>query len=155
MTEEIKPIPDGHGAVTPYLCVKGAAQAIEFYTKTLGATETMRLASPDGAIGHAELKIGGAALMLSDEFPSMGVLSPKSLGGSPVTMHLYVEDVDAVAASFVDGGATVIRPVADQFYGDRAGKFEDPFGHQWMLATRKEELSYEEVSRRAAAIFGG
>ena len=154
MAGAARPIPEGYGAATPYICVKGAAAAIEFYARALGAKERMRLEAPDGTIGHAEITIGGAHIMLADEFVGMGVLSPKTLGGSPVTIHLYVEDVDAAAESFVAAGGKVIRPVEDQFYGDRGGKLEDPFGHQWWLATHKEDVSPDEVRRRAAALFG-
>jgi PhnB protein len=115
----------------------------------------MRLAGPDGKIGHAEIKIGAAPIMLADEFPDMGVLSPQSLGGSPVSIHLYVEDVDALASQAVAAGAKVLRPVEDQFYGDRAGKLEDPFGHVWWIATHKEDVSFEEIQKRAAALYGG
>ena len=154
MAGEVRPIPEGYGAATPYICVKGAAAAIKFYERAFGAKEQMRLATPDGTIGHAEIKIGSAPIMLADEFPGMGVLSPQTLGGSPVTIHLYVEDVDAMAARFVAAGGKVIRPVEDQFYGDRGGKLEDPFGHHWWLATHKEDVSPDEMRRRAAALFG-
>jgi len=155
MSNNVKPIPDGYEGATPYLCIKGAAEAIEFYKKAFGATETLRLAAPDGKVGHAEIKIGRAAIMLADEYPEMGVLSPKTLGGSPVTIHLYVQDVDALARQAEAAGIKVLRPVADQFYGDRGGKFEDPFGHAWFLSTHKEDVSPEEMHRRAAAMFGG
>ncbi len=155
MADKVKPVPDGYQGATPYLCVKGAADAIEFYKKAFGATETMRLTGPDGRLGHAEIRIGPACVMLADEFPEMGVVSPKTLGGSPVTIHLYVEDVDALAGRAQAAGIKVLRPVTDQFYGDRGGKFEDPFGHLWFLATHKEDVSPEEMSRRAAAMFGG
>ena len=114
----------------------------------------MRMAAPDGKIGHAELKIGTARFMLSDEYPEMGVRSPESIGGSPVTLHLYVEDVDATFAQAVAAGAKVVRPVEDQFYGDRAGKLVDPFGHSWFLATHKEDVAVEERKRRAEKLFG-
>ncbi len=155
MTSPAKPIPDGYSAATPYLCVKGAAAAIEFYKKAFGATESMRLGMPGGKIGHAEIKIGKAPIMLADEFPEMSVVSPQTLGGSPVTIHLYVEDVDAIAGQAVAAGAKVLRPVEDQFYGDRAGKLEDPFGHVWWIATHKEDVSPEEMQKRATALFGG
>ncbi len=155
MTSAVKPIPDGYSAVTPYLCVKGAAAAIDFYKEVFGARETMRLAAPGGAIGHAEITIGGALIMLADEFPELGVLSPRSLGGSPVTIHLYVADVDAIAKRAVAAGAKILRQVEDHFYGDRAGRLEDPFGHVWWIATHKEELSADEIRKRAAALYGG
>lgn len=149
-----KPIPDGYPGATPYLCVRNAAAAIEFYKTAFGATESMRIGDPAGKIGHAEIRIGSAPIMLSDEFPEMGVVSPQTLGGSPVGIHLYVEDVDALAGRAVAAGAKVLRPVEDQFYGDRAGKLEDPFGHAWWLSTRKEDMSPEEMKKRAAALFG-
>jgi len=155
MNSKVKPIPDGYRGATPYLTVKNAAGAIEFYKKAFGATELLRLGAPDGRIGHAEIKIGEAVIMLSDEYPDMNVLGPETIGGSPVTIHLYVEDVDAMAKSAVEAGAKVERPVEDQFYGDRGGKFTDPFGHRWWLATHKEDVSPEEMKKRAAALYGG
>ena len=154
MANTIKPIPEGFEGATPYLSVKGAADAIEFYKKAYGATETMRMTAPDGRIGHAEIKIGKANIMLADEHPEIGFLSPRTLGGSPVTIHIYVEDVDALAARAEAAGAKVLRPVADQFYGDRSGQFEDPFGHRWNFATHKEDVSSEEMRKRAAAYTG-
>jgi PhnB protein len=154
MTGKVKAIPDGRLA-TPYLCCKDAARAIEFYKKAFGAKEVLRMGMPDGRIGHAEIKIGEAVIMLADEFPEMGVRSPQSLGGSPVTIHLYFEDVDAVARQAVAAGAKVQRKVEDQFYGDRGGKLEDPFGHTWWIATHIEDVSNEEMQRRSAALFSG
>lgn len=148
-------IPQGMTSVTPHLICAGAAEAIDFYKQAFGATESMRLEQPDGRIGHAELRIGEAPLMLADEFPEMNVRSPQTLGGSPVTLHLYVEDVDAFARRAVAAGAKLVRPVADQFYGDRAGSLTDPFGHVWMVATHQEDVSPEEMKRRAAALYGG
>jgi PhnB protein len=135
-------------AITPYLCCRDAAGAIDFYKRAFGAVEEMRLAEPTGRIGHAELRIAGASIMLSDEYPEMNVLSPQSIGGSPVAIHLYVDDVDEVAAQAVAVGAVVLRPIADQFYGDRTGTFEDPYGHRWFIATHVEELSAAELQRR-------
>jgi len=155
MTNNVKPIPEGWEGATPYLSIKGAAAAIEFYKKAFGATETTRMAGPDGRIAHAEIKIGKANIMLADEHPEIGFLSPQTLGGSPVTIHIYVEDVDALAAQAETAGAKVLRPVADQFYGDRSGQFGDPFGHVWSFATRKEEVSPEEMQKRAAAYKAG
>ena len=149
----VKPIPEGYHSVTPYLCVKGGADAIEFYKKAFGAKEIMRMGAPDGKVGHAEIEIGGDRIMLADEFPEMGFLSPKTIGGSPVMMHLYVEDVDAMFARATSAGAKVTRPIADQFYGDRSGGIEDPFGHKWYLATHKEDLSMEEIDKRREAQF--
>jgi PhnB protein len=151
----VKPIPDGYPQVSPYLCVDGANAAIEFYGKVFGATERMRMPAPDGRIGHAELQIGDAVIMLADEFPEMGAQSPKAIGGSPVTIMVYVEDVDAVFDRAVNAGAKVLQPVEDKFYGDRSGQFEDPFGHRWSVETHIEDVSPEEMSRRAAAEMGG
>jgi len=151
MTNRVKPIPEGYHTATPYLIIKDAARAIEFYKKAFGATELMRMAQPDGRIGHAEIRIGDSPIMLADEFPEMGHRSPQSLGGSPVSILLYVEDVDALFNQAVSAGAKVQRPVQDQFYGDRIGGVTDPFGHVWYIATHKEEVSPEEMRKRAAA----
>jgi PhnB protein len=149
----VKPIPDGYHTATPYLVVNGAARAIDFYKQAFGATELFRMADPtSGKVGHAEIKIGDSPIMLADEFPEMGARSPQSLGGSPVGILLYVPDVDAVAGQAVAAGAKVVRPVQDQFYGDRSGTFEDPFGHKWTIATHKEDLSPEEISQRHQAL---
>ncbi|MGE0608081.1 MAG: VOC family protein [Pirellulales bacterium] len=142
--------PAGYHSVTPYLIVQDAKRAIEFYRQAFGATENMRLTMPDGKVGHAELQIGDSRIMLADEFPDMGAKCPASYGGTPVSLLLYVADVDAAAERAVAAGATVKRPVADQFYGDRSGVFVDPSGHNWSLATRKEDLSNEEMQRRFA-----
>jgi PhnB protein len=146
-----KPIPDGYHSVTPYLCVKGAAQAIEFYKKAFLATERMRIAHPDGRVGHAELQVGDSVIMLSDEFPEMGARGPQSFGGSPVSIHLYVEDADAIFNQAVAAGAKIKRAIADQFYGDRLGGVEDPFGYTWWISTHMEDLSPQEIERRAAS----
>jgi PhnB protein len=151
MSAKVKPIPDGHHVVTPYLSIKGAANAIEFYKKAFGAREVMRMAQPDGRLGHAELQIGDSRIMLADEFPDMNFRSPHSIGGTPVHLHLYVEDVDAVVTQAVAAGAKVLRPVQDQFYGDRSGSLADPHGHVWHVATHTEDLSMEEIEKRAAA----
>ena len=135
-------------SLAPYLVVDGAAQAIAFYTRAFGAKETMRLAEPGGRIGHAEITIGDALVMLADEHPEINIRGPKALGGSPVTLHLQIDDVDAVAAGAVAAGATVVFPVKDQFYGKRSGRFEDPFGHVWILSTHVEDVSTEEMQRR-------
>jgi PhnB protein len=148
-----KAIPDGYERMTPYLCVAGAADAIAFYVRAFGAVERMRLAEPDGRIGHAEIEIGGSPLMLSDEYPEEGVRSPKTIGGSPVAIHVYVDDVDALAARAAEAGATILRPAADQFYGDRTTTLLDPFGHRWFFATHKEDVSNEEMERRYAALL--
>jgi PhnB protein len=140
--------------LTPYLCCKDAARAIDFYTEVFGAKETMRLAEPDGRIGHAEIVIAGSTLMLSDEYPDFGVLGPRTIGGTPVKLHLYVPDVDALVARAVAAGARLVRPVEDQFYGDRAGQIEDPFGHVWYVGTKKEQLGAAEIQRRYAKLVG-
>ena len=151
MPAQVKPIPDGQTALTPYLTVRDAAKAIEFYQRAFGAIEELRMAAPGGKIGHAEMKIGSGRIMLSDEYPEMDVRSPETIGGSPVMMHLYVEDVDATFAQAVAAGAKVVRPLEDQFYGDRTGGVTDPFGHAWHIATHKEDVSPEELKKRAAA----
>ena len=149
MTTSVKPVPEGYHNVTPYLIVDGAAGAIEFYRKAFGATELMRIAAPGGKVGHAEIRIGDSRIMLADEFPDMGARSTKAFGGSPVNLHLYVEDVDAVVERAVSAGAKLERPVKDQFYGDRSGAFEDPYGHLWHISTHKEDVPEDELKRRA------
>jgi PhnB protein len=151
MSNKPKAIPDGYHNVTPYLIVNDAAAAIEFYKKAFGATELMRMPKPNGKIGHAEIRIGDSPIMLADEAPEMGARSPRTFGGSPVSIFLYVDDVDTTFARAVDGGAKVQRPLADQFYGDRTGGVEDPFGHVWYIATHVEDVSPEEMKKRAAA----
>lgn len=155
MATSVKPIPDGYHSVTPYLHVQGAARALDFYKRVFGAVERMRLDMPGGLIGHAEIEIGGSVIMLADEFPSMKIFGPLTLGGTPVTIHLYVHDVDAVVARAVAAGATMVQPVANKFYGDRSGTFADPFGHHWGVATHVEDVSPGEIGRRAAELFGG
>jgi PhnB protein len=147
----VKPIPEGYHSVTPYLIVRGGGDAIEFYTKAFGATELFRFPAPDGKIGHAEIKIGDSPIMLADEYPEMGYKSPQSIGGSPVSLMIYVEDVDTVFNRAVEAGGTVKEAVQDKFYGDRAGSLVDPFGHVWHVATHKEDISMEEMERRAKA----
>jgi len=144
-----KRIPDGYNTVTPYLIVSGGIEAIEFYKKALGAREKYRIGAPEGKLGHAELVIGDSTIMLADEFPEMGARSPKSFGGTPVSLMIYVEDVDARFKQAIDAGAKETRPLRDQFYGDRSGTFEDPFGHTWTIASRVEDVSPEEMERRA------
>jgi len=151
MSTEVKPIPDGYHSVNPYLIFSGASDAIAFYKKAFGAEEVMRMDGPGGKIHHAEIRIGDSRIMLADEHPEIQALSPKTIGGSPVSIHLYVENVDAAVESAVAAGAKLIRPVADQFYGDRTGGIEDPFGYRWFIATHKEDLTMEEIRRRAAA----
>ena len=154
MSNNVKPIPEGYHTVTPYLVCNNASDAIEFYKNAFDASETMRMETPDGAIGHAEIMIGDSRIMLADEFPEMNALSPKTIGGTPISIMLYVEDVDAAFEKAVKAGATVVRPLEDKFYGDRAGSIEDPSGHSWHLASRKEELSVEELEDRMKAEMG-
>jgi PhnB protein len=149
MAQAVKPIPEGYHSVTPYLIVKGAAQAIAFYEKAFGAEELYRMPMPDGRVGHAELRLGDSRIMLADEHPEVGALGPGSVGGTPVTIHLYVEDVDAIFARATAEGARVTRPLADQFYGDRLGVLTDPFGHVWSVATHREDVPEDELRRRA------
>jgi PhnB protein len=146
-----QPIPDGYHTVTPYLAVDDAAQAIEYYTKAFGAKERVRMETPDGKIGHAELEIGDSLVMLSDPFPQASTRSPKELGGTSVSVFMYVENVDAVVKQAVDSGATVAMEVADQFWGDRFGSVTDPFGHLWSIATHVEDVPPEEMAERAKA----
>ena len=150
-----KPIPEGYHSVTPYLIVRGGVDAIDFYKKAFGAVELFRLPSPDGKVGHAEIKIGDSPIMLADEYPDMGYHGPQSIGGSPVSLMIYVEDVDAVFARAVEAGAEIKEALQDKFYGDRMGTVTDPFGHVWHLATHKEDVPMEEMERRAKAAHGG
>ncbi len=151
MSKEVKAIPDGYHTATPYLIVKDAARAIEFYKEAFGATLLFRMDDTDGRVGHAEIKIGDSPIMVSDEYPEMKYFSPQTLGGSPVGIMLYVEDVDALAAQAVAAGAKTLMPVETKFYGDRGGNFEDPFGHHWYIATHVEDVTPEEMHSRAAA----
>jgi PhnB protein len=139
----------------PYLTIDGAAAAIDFYKDVLGATERTRMDGPDGRVGHAELNIGDSVVMLADESPDMGNRGPQTLGGTPVLLMVYVENVDAVFDKAVSKGAKPTRPVENQFYGDRAGQFEDPFGHMWFVASHVEDVSPEEMEKRAQAAMGG
>jgi PhnB protein len=150
-----QPNPEGYPRIAPYLSVDGAAAAIDFYAAVFGATERMRMPAPGGKIGHAELELGDGLLMLADEAPEIGFLSPRTVGGTPVILSVYVDDVDALVARAEQAGATVLRPVENQFYGDRTGQFEDPFGHRWSVATHVEDVSPEEMARRAAEMGGG
>ncbi len=149
------PIPDNYPQVSPYLHVDGAAEAIDFYVNVLGAKERMRMPAPEGKIGHAELTIGDALVMLADEFPDMGARGPKSVGGTPVTIHVYVEDVDATFQAALDAGASSLREPEDRFYGDRGGEFEDPFGHRWSVATHVEDVSPEDMEQRMSEAMAG
>ena len=151
---DVQAIPAGYEGVTPYLVCKNAEVAIEFYKRAFGAEELFRIGSP-GMVGHAELKIGNAIFMLADEHPDMGIFGPETIGGSPVSLLVYTADVDAFTERAVAEGLTVLRPVVDQFYGDRSGQFKDPFGHVWSFATHTEDVSPEEMNNRAAAMYGG
>ena len=153
MGNPAKPIPEGYHSITPHLIVRSADNAIEFYKRAFGAEERGRHSSPDGKIMHSEIKIGDSILMLVDEYPEWKCLGPESRGGTSVTLHLYVEDADAVFNRAVAAGAKVLMPVQDAFWGDRYGKLADPFGHEWSIGTRKEELTHEEVAKRADAFF--
>lgn len=151
----VRPIPEGYPRVTPYLIVDGAAAAIDFYVDVLDAKEQMRMPTPDGGVGHAELLIGDSMIMLADESPDMGARGPKAVGGSPVSLMVYVEDVDATFAKALKAGATETAPVDDKFYGDRSGTFDDPWGHHWHIASHVEDVSPEEMERRAAEQYAG
>ena len=151
----VKPVPDGYHTVTPYLIVDDGPRALEFYREAFGAEELLRIDAPGGKIGHAEIRIGNSILMLADECPEMGFRSPKTYGGSPVSLVIYVEDVDARAERAEAAGARVLKPLQDQFYGDRSGTYQDPFGHVWTIATHIEDLSPEEINARAAKAMGG
>lgn len=151
MSGNVKPIPEGYHAITPYLYIDGAAKAIEFYKEAFGAEEVMRMPGPDGRIGHAEIRIGDSHVMLADEHPEIGARGPKAYGGAPFSLLLYVEHVDTVIERAIVAGAKLVREVADQFYGDRSGGIEDPFGFTWYVATHVEDVSPEEMERRAAA----
>ena len=148
-----KPIPAGHRTVTPYLAVKDGVKALEFYKKAFGATEVSKLIMPDGRLGHGEIRLGDSLIMMADEFPEYGGKAPQTLGGSPVNIHLYVEDVDGFCKRAVAAGAKQLKPVTDQFYGDRSGQLEDPFGHLWWVATHKEDVAPEEMQKRVNAMF--
>ena len=149
----VKAIPDGYEGVTPYLICRNAEAAIDFYKRAFGAEEICRIGAP-GMVGHAEMRIGKAIWMMADEFPPMA-LSPESVGGSPVSLYIYVDDVDAFTEKAIAEGLEVIKPVADQFYGDRSGHFKDPFGHLWGFATHKEDLTADELNERAKTAHGG
>ncbi len=154
MAKAKQSIPDGFHTVTPHLIMKDAAGAIEFYKNAFDAEETSRMPGPDGKVMHAELKIGSSMLMIADEFPDMGSCGPQSIGGSPVTLHIYVDDVDALFDRAVKAGGKVTMPLADMFWGDRYGRLEDPFGHQWSIGTHTEDLTPEEIGQRAAKAMG-
>lgn len=149
----VKTIPDGYHSVTPYLSIKGAAEAIEFYTKAFDAIELFRLTMPGEIIGHAEIQIGNSRIMIADPCDEVSFGDPKTLGGSTVGLYVYVDDVDALYTQALAAGATSVKPVEDQFYGDRTGTIVDPYGHRWFLATHKEDLTPEELNQRAEALF--
>ncbi|MGE3151228.1 MAG: VOC family protein [Nitrospiraceae bacterium] len=153
MSRKVNAIPVGYEGATPYLIIKDAARALEFYKKAFGATEIIRVAAPDGKVGHAEIKIGAAIIMLADEFPDMNCRSPQSFGGTPVSILVYVQDVDTFINQAVSAGATVLRPVENKFYGDRAGSLQDPFGHQWHFATHVEDVPPDELAKRAESFM--
>jgi PhnB protein len=150
----VKSIPEGYNTVTPYLIIEGAAEAIEFYKRAFGATELFRFPAPEGKIGHAEIKIGDSPIMLADAYPQMGYKDPKSIGGSPVSLMIYIEDVDTVFNRAVAAGATVKEAVTNKFYGDRSGSLIDPFGHVWHVATHMEDVPLDEMEKRAKAAGG-
>ena len=147
----VQPIPDGYHSVTPYLTIRNASDAIEFYRRAFGATELARMADPSGKIANAEIQIGDSRILIRDE--TAETPGPESLGGSPVMIHLYVEDVDRIANQAVASGAKVLIPVGDQFYGDRSGRFADPFGHTWIISTHKEDVSPDEMRERASSFM--
>jgi PhnB protein len=151
----VKPIPDGYPRVSPYLFVDDAAAAIDFYSNVFDAKERVRMGAPGGKVGHAELQMGDSVVMLADEFPEMGAIGPRAVGGSPVVVSVYTEDVDDTLKRALEAGAKEVRPVETQFYGDRACQFEDPFGHRWSVATHVEDVSPEEMDRRAAEMMSG
>ncbi|MCU1460068.1 MAG: putative enzyme related to lactoylglutathione lyase [Acidimicrobiales bacterium] len=151
----VKPIPDDYPKVMAYLAIDGAAGAIDFYKTIFGAVERVRMDQPDGRVGHAELQFGDSVVMLADTFPDMGHVDPKQLGGTPVAMTIYVDDVDATFAAAIDAGATETQPVEDKFYGDWAGQFDDPWGHRWNVMTHVEDVSPEEMQKRIAALDAG
>jgi len=149
----VKPVPDGYATATPYLIVRDGSAAIDYYKRAFGATELFRMAGPDGKLGHAEIQIGNSRIMMADEHPAMGARSPQSLGGTPVSILLYVEGVDKRFQQALAAGGKAVRPLKDQFYGDRSGTLEDPFGHVWTIATHMEDLSPEEMNKRMEAMM--
>jgi PhnB protein len=153
MSNPVKPVPDGFHTVTPHLIIRGAAQAIDFYKKAFGAEEIFRMPTPDGRVGHAEIRIGDSIVMLSDEFPEMQCVSPKTLNGSPAGLHIYVADVDSAFQRAVSAGSTATMPPMDAFWGDRFGKLTDPFGHQWSIATHTQDLTPQQIAKNAEAFY--
>ena len=155
MSPDLNPIPEGYPRVTPYLIVDDADDAIDFYRQVFGATERMRMDGPDGKVGHAEIQIGDAVVMLADEFPDMGITSAKTLGGTPVSLHVYVEDVDKTFDHAIQLGAKTVDSIEDKFYGDRSGTFEDPYGHRWNVASHVEDVPPDEMAKRAEQYAAG
>jgi uncharacterized glyoxalase superfamily protein PhnB len=155
MAKSAKPVPEGFHTITPHLVVKGAREALQFYAKAFGAKEVMVMPGPGGGVMHAEMKLGDSHFFINDEFPQMGAKGPHSIGGSPVTIHLYVPDVDKLFNQAVAAGSTPLMPVTDMFWGDRYGMLMDPYGHKWSIATHKEDLTPEECAKRAAGAMGG
>ncbi|WP_228000869.1 VOC family protein [Nocardia australiensis] len=151
---DVKPVPDGYPVVSPGLAIEGAAAAIDFYKQIFGATERMRMPGPNGTVAHCELMFGSSVVMIGDPAPDMDFRDPKSVGGTPVNLHVYVSDADAAFTAAIAGGATELTPMTDQFYGDRTGAFEDPWGHRWTVATHIEDVAPEEMDRRMAEQFG-
>ena len=154
MSSKVSPVPVGYHSVTPYLLIGGAGAAIDFYIKAFGAVEVLRLTGPDGRVGHAEIRIGDSHIMLADEHPEMDFLGPQSRGGTTVSLLIYVADADVVFAQAIAAGATELRPLCDQFYGDRSGAVTDPWGHVWSIASRIEEITPEEIQRRFQELYG-
>ncbi len=154
MSNQVSPIPAGYHSVTPYLLIRGASDAIAFYIKAFGATEVLRLTSPDGRIGHAEIRIGNSHVMIADEHPELDFLGPQSRGGTTISLQIYVPDADAVFSHAIAAGATELRPICDQFYGDRSGVMTDPWGHVWSVASRIEDISKAEIERRFQELYG-
>lgn len=149
---KVQPVPEGYRTVTPYLSIDGAAAAIDFYTEVFGAKERVRINAPEGKLGHAEIEIGDSIIMLADDFPGVGIRSPKAIGGTSVTIHLYVDDCDAIVDAAVKAGATIVQEVENRFYGDRSGQIMDPFGHSWNVGTHIEDVPPEEMAKRVAAM---
>lgn len=153
MSNKVAPIPEGYNSITPYMFVNDGTKAIDYYKQAFDAEEVMCMKDPDGKVAHAELKVGDSKIMLADEYPEMGARGPEAYGGSPIALHLYVKDVDAVAKKAVDAGGTLTKPVENAFYGDRNGAVRDPFGHTWYISTHIEDVSEEEMRKRAAQQF--
>ena len=154
MPDDVNPVPADYPGVTAYLVVRNASEAIDFYTQIFGAEELLRLSAPDGSVGHAELKLAGGVIMLADEVPDMDIKAPASLGGSAVGLMFYSEDPDAVFTAAIEAGATQFKPMCDQFYGERSGTLDDPFGHRWTIAKRIEDLDRAEIQKRFEDLYG-